>query len=65
MTKNFHVCATCRRPEIDNYVISGQVVDNVGLDVPIKFGDSKSNGFRDIRGADFVSNERTETGLFQ
>ena len=26
--------------------------------VPTKFGDSRSNGFRDIRGADFVSNER-------
>ena len=37
-------------------------VDNVGMDVPIKFGDSSSNGFRgfrDIRRADFVSNERT------
>ena len=29
------------------------------MDVPIKFGDSSSNGFRDIRGADFASNERT------
>ena len=29
--------------------------------MPIKFGDSRSNsnGFLDIRGADFVSNERT------
>ena len=34
-------------------------VGNVGMDVPIKFGDSMSNGFPDIRGADFVSNERT------
>ena len=25
----------------------------------MKFGDSESNGFRDIRGADVVSNERT------
>ena len=31
---------------------------NVGMEVSIKFGDSTSNGFRDIRGADFVSNER-------
>ena len=30
--------------------------DNVGMDVPIKFG------FRDIRGADFVSNKRTNIG---
>ena len=37
-------------------------VDNVGMDVPIKFGDSRSNDFRDIRGADFVSNERTNIG---
>ena len=34
-------------------------VDNFGVDVPIKFGDSRSNGFRDIRGADFVSNKRS------
>ena len=47
------------RPEADSDVISGMAVDNVGMDVPIKFGDSSSNGFRDIRGADFVSNERT------
>ena len=58
MTKNLHVCVICRGPEIDNDVISGLAVDNVGLDVSIKFGDSRSNGFRDIRGADFVSNKR-------
>ena len=45
--------------EIDNDVISGPAVGNVGMDVLIKFGDSRSNGFRDIRGADFVSNKRT------
>ena len=49
----------CGRPEIDNDVMSGLAVDNVGVDVHIKFGDSRSNRFRDIRGADFVSNERT------
>ena len=38
------------------------VVDNVGVDVAIKCDDSRSNGFRDIRGADFVSNERTNIG---
>ena len=32
----------------------------VGVDVHIKFGDSRSNRFRDSRGADFVSNERTD-----
>ena len=47
------------RPEVDNDVISDTAVDNVSVDVPIKFGDSRSNGFRDIRGADFVLNERT------
>ena len=34
-------------------------VDNVGVNVTIKFGGSWSTGFRDIRGADFVSSERT------
>ena len=29
------------------------------MDVHVKFGDSRSNGFQDSRGADFVSNERT------
>ena len=43
---------------MDTDVISGVVIDNVGVDVPVKFVDSRSNGFRDIRGAHFVSNER-------
>ena len=47
------------RPKVDNDVISGMAVANVGMDVAVKVDDSKSNGFRDIRGADFVSNERT------
>ena len=47
------------RPEVDNEVISGVAVDNVSMDVLLKFGDSSSNGSRDIRGAVFVSNERT------
>ena len=34
-------------------------IDYVGVDVRVKFGDSISNGFQDIRGADFVSNEQT------
>ena len=42
-----------------NDVISGVAVDNDSVDVPVKFGDSKSNGFWAIRGADFVSNEPT------
>ena len=47
------------RPEVANDVISSAAVDNVSIDVPIKFGDCRSSGFRDIRGGDFVSNERT------
>ena len=39
--------------------IYGVAVDNVGMDVRVKLGDSRRNGFREIRGADFVSNERT------
>ena len=37
MTQNLHVCAICCRLEIDNDVISGLAVGNVGIDVPIKF----------------------------
>ena len=48
-----------RRLEVDNDVISGVAVDNVGMGIRIKFGAFRSNGFRDIRGADFVSNDRT------
>ena len=59
MAQNLHVCAICCRPEVVNDVISGVGVDNIGTDVRMKFGDSRSNGFRDIRGANFVSNERT------
>ena len=47
------------RPEVDNDVISGEATDYVGMDVHVKFGDSRSSGFRNIRRADFVSNERT------
>ena len=31
--------------------------------VRVKFGDSKSNGFQDIWGADFVSNEHGEVPI--
>ena len=47
------------RPEVVSDVISGVAVDQVGLDVRVKFGDSRSYGCQDIQGADFVSNERT------
>ena len=52
--------------EVDNDVISGVAVDIVGMDVCVKFGDSRSNGFWDIRGADiFMSNKRTWRNLSQ
>ena len=47
------------RTEVCSDVISSVNVDNVGMDVPIKFGHSRSNGFRDIREAHFASDERT------
>ena len=50
------------RQEVDD-VISGVAVDNVSMDVPGKFGDSRSNGFRDIGGPHLVSNERTWRSL--
>ena len=59
MTQNLHVFAICRPPELDNDVISGVTVDNVGVDVHITFSDSRSNRFRDIRRAAFVTYERT------
>ena len=59
MTQNLHVYGICCRPEVDNDVMSGVAVNNVGMDVPMKFNDSRSDGFRDIRGAYLVSNERT------
>ena len=40
------------RLEVGNDVISGVAVDNFGTDTYVKFGDSRSNSFRDIRGAD-------------
>ena len=38
---------------VDNDAISGVAVDNIGVDICVKFVDSRSNGFRDIRGAEF------------
>ena len=45
--------------EVYNDVIFSLAVDNVGMHVCVRFGDSRSNDFRDIRGVDFVSKERT------
>ena len=36
------------RPEVVGDVISGANVGQVGVDVPVKFGDSSSNSSRDI-----------------
>ena len=47
------------RPGVHNDVISGVAEDYVGVDVHVKFGGSRSNGSRDIRCTDFMSNERT------
>ena len=37
------------RPKVGNDVISGISVGQVGLVAPLKFGDSSSNGSRDLR----------------
>ena len=46
-------------PTGNSDVISGVSLEPAGTDVRVKFGDSRSNGSRDIRGADCVSNEHT------
>ena len=46
------------RSEVDGDIISTAAIDYVSKDVRLKFGDSRSNESLDIRGADFVSNER-------
>ena len=50
-------------PKVDKDVTFGAAVYHVRMDVPVTFGDSRSNGSRDIRGADFESNERTYRSL--
>ena len=47
-----------RHKEVDNDAISGVAIDYFGMDVCVKLGDSGSSRSRDIRAADFVSNER-------
>ena len=70
MIEKFHpkplqaACSTFHRynfrPEVDNDVISSVAVGCFSADANVKFGDFRSNGSRDIRGAVFVSNERTK-----
>ena len=47
------------RQDADSYVISDVAIEYVDVDVRLKYGDQRSNDSRDIRGADFVSNDRT------
>ena len=49
------------RPEVVRDVISGPNVGWVGMDVPVKFGDSRSNRSRDIRLSHFVLTTTTAT----
>ena len=51
--------------EVDSDVLSGVAVEYFGMDVREKFGDSRSNGSRDIQGTDFVSNERMKMTEFR
>ena len=55
VSSNFEKC----RPEEAGDVISGMALDYVGMDVPAKLGNSRSNGSGDIRFVDFMSNEQT------
>ena len=42
------------RPEVVSDVISGMAAEQFGVDVPVKFGDSRSNRSRDARAAHVV-----------
>ena len=46
-----------RQPEVVSVVISGVVTDPTGMNVRVKFGDSKSDCYRDIRLPSFVTND--------
>ena len=50
------------RPEAASDVISGVGVEQVGMKVRVKFGDSMSNRYRDIRLPHFVTNEDNDVG---
>ena len=51
----------CSRPESSSDVISSLTVDQVGLDVPVKLGDSRSHCSRDIRVPHFVMDDDERT----
>ena len=61
-TKETHksVCFLVRPEVASDVIMSGVAVDYVRMDVRVNIGDCRSNGSRDIRGADFVSNEHIE-----
>ena len=40
-------------------VLSDVAVEWIDVDLRVKFGDSRTNGSRDMQGADCVPNERT------
>ena len=46
-------------------VISGANVGQVGVDVPVKFGDSSQNSSRDTRLPHFVTDDDDDTGVRQ
>ena len=54
-----YLIAFYSRPEAASNVISGEILRQIVSDKTVKFGDSMSNDSRYIRGAAFVSNERT------
>ena len=54
-----YLIAFCSRPKTASDAISGADVEQVGVDVRVKFGDpTKSKQSRDIRLLHFVTDER-------
>ena len=45
------------RPEVVSDIISNVGVEHVGLDVTVKFGDSRLDGSRDLRLPNFVTGD--------
>ena len=58
----FYVFGCSFRPEVVHDIISGANVGRVGMDVPVKFGDSRSNRSRDIRLPYFAMNKENDAG---
>ena len=49
------------RPEVDNDATSSVALDYVSIDTYVKYPDSMSNGFQDIRAAHFVMDDERAT----